>query len=109
MVASNPARQAAFAIAGPGRQPISERYLNREAEMLRGILKAGAFLVLLSASGGAYADDPTAVLLQERGDAPIYPGPLPEFTEGGLCYQGMHSEPFPNISGFRCVRDRNLR
>jgi hypothetical protein len=56
----------------------------------------------------AYADDPTGVLLQERGEAPVYPGPgpLPAFTEGGVCFQGMHSEPFPNFYGYRCIRNR---
>jgi hypothetical protein len=62
-------------------------------------------VALLLASTGAYADDPTGVLLRQRGDAPRYPGPLPAFTEGGICYQGMHSVPFPNFSGYRCVRD----
>jgi hypothetical protein len=70
------------------------------------LLKAGAVLALLLApAAGAYADDPTGVLLQERGDAPYYPGPLPAFTEGGICYQGMHSEPFPNLEGYRCIRN----
>ncbi len=74
--------------------------------MIHNILKTGAVLGLLLASGaGAYADDPTGVLLQERGYAPSYPGPLPAYTEGGICYQGMHSTPFPNMEGFRCVRN----
>ena len=62
---------------------------------------------ILATPATAYADDPTGVLLLERGEAPIYPGPgpLPEFTEGGVCFQGMHSVPFPNLSGYRCVRD----
>lgn len=72
--------------------------------MTSGLLKAGAVLALLMAStAGAYADDPTGLLLQERGQAPAYPGPLPAYTEGGICYQGMHSTPFPNQSGYRCV------
>jgi hypothetical protein len=65
-----------------------------------------AVITVLAVPGNAYADDPTGVLLQERGEAPVYPGPIPEFTEGGVCYQGMHSEPFPNLSGYRCVRNR---
>ena len=73
--------------------------------MIRGILQAGAVVALLLASSGAYADDPTGVLLQERGEAPAYPGPVPAFTEGGTCYQGMHAQPFPNLSGYRCVRN----
>lgn len=73
-------------------------------------LKVSAVLALLLASGaGAYADDPTGVLLQERGLAPKYPGPVPPYTEGGMCYQGMHSEPFPNVDGYRCVRNREER
>lgn len=76
--------------------------------MTNGLLKVGAVLTLLLApSAIAYADDPTGVLLQERGDAPRYPGPgpVPAFTEGGVCYQGMHTTPFPNLSGYRCVRN----
>jgi hypothetical protein len=74
--------------------------------MTSGLFKTGAVLALLLASvGGAYADDPTGVLLQERGLAPTYPGPLPAFTEGGVCYQGMHAQSFPNLEGFRCVRN----
>jgi hypothetical protein len=66
-------------------------------------------IAMLAVPTSAYADDPTGVLLQERGEAPVYPGPgpLPEFTEGGVCFQGMHSEPFPNLSGYRCIRNRS--
>jgi hypothetical protein len=75
--------------------------------MTCGLLKASAVLaLLLASSAGAYADDPTGLLLQERGEAPRYPGRVPAFTEGGICYRGMHSEPFPNVSGYRCVRNR---
>jgi hypothetical protein len=81
--------------------------LEEEAKMTSGLLKTGTVLtLLLASSAGAYADDPTGVLLQERGEVPRYPGPLPAFTEGGVCYQRMHSEPFPNVSGYRCVRNR---
>jgi hypothetical protein len=75
--------------------------------MSRGVLKAGVTLAwLLACSAGAWADDPTGVLLQLRGMAPRYPGPgpLPAFTEGGVCYQGMHS--VPQFNGYRCVRDQ---
>ena len=76
--------------------------------MRRRILRrAGAALAcLLTCSAGAYADDPTGVLLQLRGIAPPYPGPgpLPAFTEGGPCYQGMHA--VPRFNGYRCVRDQ---
>jgi hypothetical protein len=44
--------------------------------MTSGLLKTGAVLTLLFASSaGAYADDPTGLLLQQRGEAPRYPGP----------------------------------
>jgi hypothetical protein len=66
-------------------------------------LRVGAVLTLLLASASAYADDPTGVLLQERGQAPKYPGPLPEFIDGGTCPEGMQSESFPNQQGFRCI------
>jgi hypothetical protein len=68
------------------------------------ISTAALMLILASA---AYADDPTGVLLQQRGEAPRYPGPVPAFTEGGVCYQGMHSEPV--FGGYRCVRDQQPR
>jgi hypothetical protein len=66
--------------------------------MTSGVLKVGAILALLMASAaGAYADNPTAVLEQERGYVLRYPGPLPEFSDSGPCYLGMHSQPFPNL------------
>ena len=68
--------------------------------------KLGAAVALLLASAaGALADDPTSALLQQRGLAPVYPGPgpLPAFTESGPCYQGMHAQP--RFNGYRCVRD----
>ena len=74
------------------------------------VLKLGAALALLLApAGGAYADDPTGVLLQQRGLAPRYPGPgpLPAIIEGGPCYQGMHAQP--RFNGYRCVRDEPTR
>jgi hypothetical protein len=75
--------------------------------MSRRVLRIGLGLALLLAPAvQAYADDPTSILLQERGEAPRYPGPLPPFTEGGVCYQGMHTQPFNNLNGYRCVRDR---
>jgi hypothetical protein len=73
-----------------------------------GLVKAGAALALLLASAaGVYADDPTGQLLQQRGMAPRYPGPgpLPAYTEGGVCFQGMHSEP--SFNGYRCVRNQD--
>jgi hypothetical protein len=79
--------------------------------MTRSILKIGVVLAIALGSGAAFADDPTGVLLQQRGQAPIWPGPgpLPAFTEGGACYQGMHSEPFPNMDGYRCVANSGAR
>jgi hypothetical protein len=54
----------------------------------------------------AFADDPTGILLQERGYMPRYPGKLPQYSDGGPCYRGMVSEAFPNAQGYRCVRKR---
>jgi len=71
----------------------------------RSLVKAGAVAAFLLVSGGAYADDPTSVLLRDRGQLPAYPGPVPEYTYSGICYQGMHSEPWPNMQGFRCARN----
>jgi hypothetical protein len=77
-----------------------------EMDMIHGILKAGAVLALLMASSaGSYADDPTGILLQERGQQPTYPGRLPRFTDGGPCYKGMHQQAFPNAQGYRCYRN----
>jgi hypothetical protein len=75
--------------------------------MVRSALMAGAVLAgLFASSTVALADDPTGILLQLRGMAPQYPGPgpLPAFTEGGPCYQGMHS--VARFNGYRCVRDQ---
>jgi hypothetical protein len=74
--------------------------------MARSVAMACAIAAMLAFPGSAVADDPTGVLLQERGDQPTYPGPLPEFTDGGPCYRGMHQQAFPNSQGYRCVRDR---
>ena len=75
--------------------------------MLRGASTVAAVLAgLLASQAVARADDPTGVLLQMSGMAPRYPGPgpLPAFTEGGPCYQGMHS--VARFNGYRCVRDQ---
>jgi len=73
--------------------------------MIRTALKCSAILGLLLGSGiVAYADDPTGVLLQERGAAPRAHGPLPEFSDVGPCQAGMQQESFPNAQGFRCIR-----
>jgi hypothetical protein len=75
--------------------------------MIRTVLKCSTVLALLSASGVAYADDPTGVLLQERRAAQTSPdmryGQQPAFSDVGPCQAGMQSEPFPNGQGFRCV------
>ncbi len=73
---------------------------------MKNILKCAAVLVLLFASASAYADDPTGVLLKERGLAPRNYGPNPRFSDVGPCGRGAQSEPFPNGQGFRCVRIR---
>jgi hypothetical protein len=78
----------------------------KEMAMTNRMLKFGAVLALLLASGGAYADDPTGVLLRERGLTPRSDGPLPEFSDFGPCQQGMQSYPFPNGQGYRCIRSR---
>jgi hypothetical protein len=72
--------------------------------MIRTSLKCGAVLGLLLASGAAYADDPTGVLLQERHQLPRSNGPLPRFSDSGPCQRGMQQEAFPNAQGYRCIR-----
>jgi hypothetical protein len=72
--------------------------------MIRHSLKLGAVLALLLASGAAYADDPTGVLLRERGLTPQSNGPVAEFSDFGPCAAGTESYPFPNGQGYRCVR-----
>ena len=42
-----------------------------------------------------------------RNPVPPGPGPLPAYTEGGVCFQGMHSESAFN--GYRCVRNQDAR
>jgi hypothetical protein len=70
-------------------------------------LKYAALLTLLFASGSAYADDPTGILLRERMlDQPLTPkqrAELPAFSDVGPCQVGMQSESFPNGQGFRCI------
>jgi hypothetical protein len=70
------------------------------------VLKFSAVLALLVAPGSAFADDPTGVLLQERGLAPKYEGPLPAFLDHGPCPQGMQSVAFPNAQQYRCIRNQ---
>jgi len=72
--------------------------------MTNQILKCGAVLALLLASSGAYADDPTGVLEQQRGTLPAAHGHLPRFSDAGPCQRGMQQQSFPNGQGYRCVR-----
>lgn len=72
--------------------------------MINTCLKCGAVLGLLLTAGVAYADDPTGVLLQERGQLPRSNGPLPLFSDNGPCQRGMLQEAFPNWQGYRCIR-----
>ena len=73
--------------------------------MTRRILQIGAIAALLVASSAAFADDPTGVLLRERGEIPTYalPGSTPTFSDVGPCGPGTQSEPFPNAQGYRCI------
>ena len=76
--------------------------------MIGQVLKLGAVLMLLVISTGAYADDPTGVLLSEQAaNQPLTPkqrAELPAFSDVGPCQAGMQSEPFPNAQGYRCIR-----
>jgi hypothetical protein len=69
------------------------------------ILKACAVAALMTTSAAAYADDPTAVLLRERGEIPTYapPGVQLGASYVGPCAPGTESYPFPNGQGYRCV------
>jgi hypothetical protein len=75
-----------------------------EMTMIYQMLKCGAVLGLLLASAGAYADDPTGVLEQQRGTLPRAHGHSPKFSDSGPCQRGMQQESFPNAQGYRCVR-----
>jgi len=81
------------------------------------LVKFGVAMGLLVASGAAYADDPTGVLLHQRrayhhwgnhhyGYHHYYGhryGGAPAFSDVGPCGPGTQSEAFPNAQGFRCV------
>jgi hypothetical protein len=73
---------------------------------MKSLLKYGAVVALLLASASAYADDPTGVLLQERGLAPRSPGPIAQFSDVGPCPAGTQSHSFPNAQGYRCMPSR---
>jgi hypothetical protein len=82
-----------------------ERKIKEDSIMIRTTLKCGAIVGLLLGSGAfAYADDPTGLLLQQRGELPRSNGPLPKFSDFGPCQRGMQQEAFPNGQGYRCVR-----
>jgi hypothetical protein len=76
------------------------------------MMKFGAVLAFLLTSAGAYADDPTGVLQQERqANQPMahkhhkaMKSGRAAFSDSGPCQRGMQSEPFPNAQGYRCVR-----
>ena len=73
--------------------------------MIRTALKCSAILGLLLGSGAlAYADDPTGLLLQQRGQLPRSDSALPKFSDVGPCHRGMQQVAFPNGQGYRCVR-----
>jgi hypothetical protein len=62
------------------------------------VLKFGAVLALLLAPGSAFADDPTGVLLQERGLAPKYDecNPWRSPTRSNIGASGTGSRPPAN-------------
>ena len=73
--------------------------------MTRSGLKVGAVAVLLFSSGVAFADDPTSVLLQQKGHHRA-PGAHGMISYVGPCGPGTQSQAFPNPQGFRCVPKR---
>jgi hypothetical protein len=73
---------------------------------MKNVLTVGGIVALLVSSSAAFADDPTGVLLQERGEMPRQAGPIPEFSDVGPCGAGTQSESFPNAQGFRCIPRR---
>jgi hypothetical protein len=73
---------------------------------MKNIFRFGAVASLLLVSATAFADDPTGVLLQERGQMPRQNGASAQFSDVGPCGAGMQSESFPNAQGFRCIPRR---
>jgi len=73
--------------------------------MTRKILQIGVIAALLVASSAAFADDPTGVLLRERGEIPTYAprGYAPAFSDVGPCQPGTQSEAFQNAQDYRCI------
>jgi hypothetical protein len=72
--------------------------------MTRSGLKVGVVAVLIVSSGVAFADDPTSVLLQQRGHHRAPGGHV--ISNVGPCGAGTQSQAFPNAQGFRCVPKR---
>jgi hypothetical protein len=70
---------------------------------MKNVLRLGAVIGLLFTSAAAFADDPTGVLLHERGQMPRQDGGSAQFSDVGPCGAGMQSESFPNAQGFRCI------
>jgi hypothetical protein len=68
-------------------------------------LKFGAIVALIVSSSAALADDPTGILLQQRGHHRA-PGSSHTFSDVGPCGAGTQSQAFPNAQGFRCVPKR---
>jgi hypothetical protein len=93
----------------PSAQPLlSDRNCastHKEETMVGRILKASVIVALALSSGVAFADDPTGVLLQQRGHRRA-PGSGHTFSDVGPCGAGTQSQAFPNAQGFRCVPKR---
>ena len=70
--------------------------------MNRNVLKVGAAAALTSSV--AFADDPTSVLLQQKGHHRAPGGHM--ISNVGPCGAGTQSQAFPNAQGFRCVPKR---
>jgi hypothetical protein len=74
---------------------------------MHNIFRLGSVAGLLLLSATAFADDPTGVLLRERGQSPRQDGGAAQFSDVGPCGPGTQSESFPNAQGFRCIPQRN--
>jgi hypothetical protein len=77
--------------------------VKQENDMVRTFAKIGAIAALLMASGAAYADDPTGLLLRWRGEVPTYSQGPAGVSYYGPCGPGTQSQAFPNAQGYRCV------
>jgi hypothetical protein len=100
-----PAEQDSIGRLEPQGSSLSYRAIHNrrmERQMFR-ILRIAVAAAALTVSAGAYADDPTGILLQERHQMPRQ-GHAARFSDLGPCQRGTQSVPFPNGQGFRCVR-----